>query len=144
MCQTQNLNYVTRINFAAHINYSTRRKTANKTTSMHCYSYMEWYCLHNLRGQTYTLPWIKGQLYGLQTTAGLESNLVLSLNIGRTTIYYLTHLTEAYKDVCTKVTIKSKCMYFSNTWVMFKGYLYYKTITSQNVLSKAQVNNFFI
>ena len=26
----------------------------------------------------------------------------------------------------------------------FKGYLYYKTITSQNVSSEAHVNNFFI
>ena len=26
----------------------------------------------------------------------------------------------------------------------FKGYLHYKTITSQNVPSKAQINNFFI
>ena len=29
-------------------------------------------------------------------------------------------------------------------FVAFKGYLYYKTITSQNVLSKAQIKNFFI
>ena len=29
-------------------------------------------------------------------------------------------------------------------WVNFKGYLRYKTITSQNVSSEAQVKNFFI
>ena len=27
---------------------------------------------------------------------------------------------------------------------LFKGHLYYKTMTSQNVLSEAQVKNFFI
>ena len=31
-----------------------------------------------------------------------------------------------------------------HTDVSFKGYLRYKTITSQNVSSKAQIKNFFI
>ena len=41
--------------------------------------------------------------------------------------------------VCSKNPLKK--YYFNN---MVKGYLHYKTITFQNVPSKAQIKNFFI
>ena len=50
----------------------------------------------------------------------------------------ITHETKTW-SMCTKIFPKRMKVYF-----MFKGYLYYKTITFQNVPFEAHADNFFI
>ena len=64
-------------------------------------------------------------------------------------VMVMSYLQLMIADICKKVVLNryNKCCFaFSLKYVinMLKGYLCYKMTTPQNVLSEAQVKNFFI
>ena len=58
--------------------------------------------------------------------------------------YWIVKTTQSYKLKTGNQPINAKCPLKGHTTGLFKGYLRYIKITSRNVPSKAQVNNFFV